>query len=856
MSRRNERARGKAAEPDLLPRGWAEAEGAVIQGWARDPLTNGPATLFLTVDEAVAARLDCNQHLAKPGVPAEATDAGFRVTLPKALEDDRPHRLSLRFPSGQALPFRSPSGASVSEWIVQLPGRYALEGVVDGLVGAALCGWIIRRNLDTGRATGGETVEILHEGRRVGQVVASLFRPDVAEALECEPNCGFSFVLPASLRNGQHSTLTVRAAVNGEELQGSPAQVHFLPEEAIRRLSSLFEEVNRICSQNYALRDRLRQMLDMDEFSVGQYNEWAALYFPKLRARVRERLDAAGRAAGSGCPPLVSVVCPVYKPEPAALDATICSVRRQTYVNWELILVDDGGKSAPVTRVLERHAREDKRVRLLPQLRNAGISAATNVAIAAARGRYVAFLDHDDLIEDVALDLMVAEALQTGAKALYSDEDKIQADGVLSEPHLKPDWNHRLLLSNNYVCHFLVVERETLMKETLMKGTLMRTGANAGPLDAAYDGAQDHDLVLRLAELLPAGAIRHVPEILYHWRKSANSTALRQDTKGYAADAGQRAVTAHLARRGLPGRAAAQNGTTRYAVEWFFKEAPSISILIPFRDQADITKACVGAILGTTRYPHYEVVLVDNWSTHEETRTYCQALRNEPRVRQVRIEEEFNYSRINNLAAATCQSDYLLFLNNDVVIKQADWLDRLVAEALADPTVGGVGAKLLYPNGTVQHAGVVLGVGGIADHAFRGLQVDHPGYAARAVSAQQISAVTAACLLCRASAFREVRGFDEDKLKIVFNDVDLCLRLGQAGWKIIYTPSVVAEHHESLSRGSDLVPDQQDRFYAENETMRERWGALIADDPFYSPHFSRAHGMFNALSSKPPPRRA
>ncbi|MBV9747579.1 MAG: glycosyltransferase family 2 protein, partial [Acetobacteraceae bacterium] len=290
-------------------------------------------------------------------------------------------------------------------------------------------------------------------------------------------------------------------------------------------------------------------------------------------------------------------------------------------------------------------------------------------------------------------------------------------------------------------------------------------------------------------------------------------------------------------------------------VEWSFKEKPSVSIIVPFRDEATMTRTCVDSLLGKTGYPHYEVVLVDNWSIGEDTRCYLRALQNEPRVRQIRIEEEFNYSRLNNVAAATCRSDYLLFLNNDVRIKQTDWLDRLVAEALADPLVGGVGAKLLYPNGTVQHAGVVLGVGGVADHAFRGLAAEEPGYAFRAALAQELSAVTAACLLCRASAFRAVGGFDEGELKVVFNDVDLCLRLGRAGWKIVFTPSVVAEHHESLSRGSDMAPEHRDRFYAENQVMLERWGGLIADDPHYNPHFSRAHGMFSSLRSKAPPLR-
>lgn len=843
MSRRNESNLGRTGRPDLETQGWAEIEGTAIQGWARDPLSGGAAVLFLTIDGAIAARLDCNQQIAGPDLPRESGGAGFRVVLPKSLEDGQTHLLSLRFAGGQALPFRTPSGAFVAEWAMQLVERYAIEGVVDGMTGVTLRGWAVRRNLDTGRCTGGETVEILHEGHRIGQVAANLFRPDVAAALGCEPNCGFGFVLPPPFRSGQHATFAVRAAGNGEELRGSPAQVRLIPAEATTRLGELFEDVNRICAQSYAVRDELRKLLDADGFSVGQYNAWAALYFPRLRARVRGRLGGGEGTLREG--PLVSVACPVHKPDPAALDATVRSVRRQTYANWELILVDDGGKSAPVTRVMEEHARADGRVRLVPRKRNGGISAATNAAIAASRGDYVAFLDHDDLIEDVALELLVAEALRTGAKVLYSDEDKIAPDGVLSEPHLKPDWNHRLLLSYNYACHFLMVERETLLK----------AGAKAGPLDPAYDGAQDHDLALRLAEMLPGNAIHHVPEILYHWRKSANSTALRQEAKSYAADAGQRAVDAHLARRGLPGRAVALEGATRYAVEWSFAQTPRISVIIPFRDEAAVTKACVDAILGLTRYPDYEIVLVDNWSTQDDTRLYLQALRNEPRVRQLRVEEEFNYSRINNLAAAGCESEFLLFLNNDVVVRQADWLERLVAEALADPGVAAVGAKLLYPNGTVQHAGVILGVGGVADHAFRGLAGDDPGYLSRAACAQELSAVTAALLLCRASAFRDVGGFDEEGFKVAFNDVDLCLRFGRAGHKIVFTPAVVAEHHESLSRGNDMTGDKRDRFYTENQRMRERWGSRLADDPCYNPHFSRAYGIFNTLSSAPPPRR-
>ena len=840
MSKRSEKQIQDRAEPDLQPRGWAEVDGAVIRGWARDPLGGKPATLFLIIDDTVAARLACTQTLEGRGLPEEAVGASFRIVLPQQLDNGRTHRVALRFADGQALPFRSPSGILVPEWLLQHMGRYAIEGVVDGLTGAALRGWIIRRNLDTKVGAGGETVEVLRDGRIIGQAVANLFRPDVAAAMSCEPNCGYSFVLPPALRNGQPHLLTVRAAGNGEQLGGSPVEVRLLSEDAISKLSDIYEEVDRVCVQNYLLREELKRLLDTDEFSVEQYNTWATSYFARLRTRVEERLGD-----GIGTPdtdmPLVSIVCPVYKPEPGVLDATIQSVRRQTYRDWELILVDDGGKTADVTKLMEQHAQEDKRVRLLPQKRNAGISAATNVGVAAAKGRYVAFLDHDDLIEDVAVQLMVAEAVRTGAKVLYSDEDKIQNDGVLSEPHLKSDWNYRLLLSYNYVCHFLMVEREALVA--------------AGPLDSEYDGAQDHDLILRLAERLPPEAIHHVPEILYHWRKSLTSTALSGDTKGYAADAGRRAVNAHLARRKLPGKAGTRAGITRYSVEWSFKDKPSVSIIVPFRDQADVTKRCVDMIFANTGYPNYEVVLADNWSTRDDMRAYLNALRNEPRARTLRIEEEFNFSRINNKAVATCKSDFVLFLNNDVYVSQLDWIDQMVAEALADPRVGAVGAKLLYPNGAIQHAGVILGVGGVADHAFRGTPRDDAGYFSRASCAQQLSAVTAACMLCRTSAFREVGGFDEETLKIAFNDVDLCLRLGRAGWKIIFQPGVVAEHHESLSRGSDIAPEKRHRFFAENQAMMERWGAALTDDPFYNPHFARSHGIYTTLSSKVPAAR-
>ena len=305
----------------------------------------------------------------------------------------------------------------------------------------------------------------------------------------------------------------------------------------------------------------------------------------------------------------------------------------------------------------------------------------------------------------------------------------------------------------------------------------------------------------------------------------------------------------HLTRRGLPAEVEAISGITLYNVRWAFRAEPKVSILIPFRDKPDMTRRCIECILSTTAYANYEVVLIDNWSTQPGTAEFLAEAVQDARVRVVRIEEDFNYSRLNNQAAELLDTDFLLFLNNDVFVQQPDWIRLLVNEALADPLVAAVGAKLLYPNGTVQHGGVVLGVGGIADHTFRFLPADAFGYASRAVVAQELSAVTAACMLCRADAFRAVGMFDEDKLHVAFNDVDLCLRLGRAGYRVVMQPAVVAEHHESVSRGSDLAEQSVARFYAENQVMQDRWGEVLRDDPFYNPHFSHEYGIFERLAS-------
>ena len=417
-------------------------------------------------------------------------------------------------------------------------------------------------------------------------------------------------------------------------------------------------------------------------------------------------------------------------------------------------------------------------------------------------------------------------ASATGARLLYSDEDKIDQAGYFLEPNLKPDWNYRYVLGCNYVCHLLFVHAATLAK--------------VGPLRAEYDGAQDHDLILRLAEEVPAREIHHVPEVLYHWRKTPNSTAVDVSKKGYAIDAGVRAVGDHLKRRGVKAKVSSIRGLTLYGVEWLDRTQPSVTIIIPFKDQIGITQRCLDALLANTAYKNFDIVLVDNWSVTMEAQGFIKRARRISRVRVMTIEEEFNYSRLNNLAAAESRADYLFFMNNDVFVSDPSWLSTIVGEARLSEDIAVVGGKFLYPNSTIQHAGVVVGPDGIAAHVHRGAPDTDYGYIGRAMLSHEISAVTAAGMLIRASVFREVGGFDEVDLRVAYNDVDLCLRVREAGYRIVWCAEFVAAHHESLSRGSDDPPEHEARFFRETQVMLQRWGGkpCFAHDPFYSRFFT------------------
>ncbi|WP_250523157.1 MULTISPECIES: glycosyltransferase family 2 protein [unclassified Caballeronia] len=569
---------------------------------------------------------------------------------------------------------------------------------------------------------------------------------------------------------------------------------------------------------------RGRRILASEQFesSPEAYRRWIEQHDAiddAKRAALRQRCSTLPRQ------PLISVLVPTYNSDVALLRAMIESVQAQIYPHWELCIADDASTRPDVAETLKDHAARDSRIKIALRKQNGHISEASNSALALATGEFVALLDHDDILPEHAL-YHVAAAINAhpDARLFYSDEDKLTTDGERIAPYFKSDWNPELFLVQNLFSHLGVYETALVRQ--------------AGGFRKGFEGSQDHDLALRCVAIAGHGAVHHIPHVLYHWRIVPGSTAGAGTEKPYALTAGIRAVEEHLARtsvRGTVGQLSSDVGIlrVRYAPP---SPAPLVSIVIPTRDGVDLLRQCIESIFAKSTYPNFEIIVVDNGSVRPETLAYFNTLRARANVRVSRDDRPFNFSALNNAAVALSGGEFVCLLNNDIEVITPDWLEELVSIA-AQPGNGAVGACLWYPNETLQHGGVVLGLGGVAGHMHYKIRRGTFGYFGRAVATQNISVVTAACLVIRKAIYEEVGGLDET-FAVAFNDVDFCIRVREAGYRNVWTPHAELYHHESATRGSDMAPEKFQRFQREVRLMESRWGDTLLRDPAYNPNLS------------------
>ena len=559
---------------------------------------------------------------------------------------------------------------------------------------------------------------------------------------------------------------------------------------------------------------RLHERFEPEEVPYGP---WYRAYIPTeetLETQRKQKFDYS---------PLISIAVPAYQTPVEFLRQMIESLIVQTYSNWELCIVNASPDNEEMQKVLAEYSAGDSRVRFCNLKENLGIAENTNRAFAMTKGEFVGLLDHDDLLAPNAL-YEIVKILQDHlqADALYTDEDKVTTElDEHFQPHLKPDFNLDLLRSNNYICHFFVVRKSIVEK--------------AGGFRKEFDGAQDYDFIFRCTE--NAGEVLHVPEILYHWRTHKASTADNPASKMYAFEAGKRAIEAHLKRTGTKGEVSHTQDLGFYRVKYPVQGKPLVSVIIPNKDEKETLQTCLEMLEKNTGYQNFEIIIVENNSTTDEIFRYYKELSGNRRIHLLRWGKEFNYSAINNFAAAHAKGEYLLFLNNDVKSINPDWLEEMLG-VCQRPEVGGVGAKLIYPDNTIQHAGCVIGMGGIAGHMFVDMPADRTGYLHKASLLQDMSAVTAACLLMKKEVFEQAGGFTEE-LAVAFNDVDLCLKVRKNGYLIVYDPYAKLYHMESKTRGAEDSKEKVRRFQTEIEYMRCHWIDILKNgDPCYNKNLS------------------
>ncbi|NKC03102.1 glycosyltransferase family 2 protein [Ochrobactrum haematophilum] len=567
--------------------------------------------------------------------------------------------------------------------------------------------------------------------------------------------------------------------------------------------------------------DQIQVSMDGQIVDRNNYFEWVRLYSSvdeTTRKKIRNNIDRMQAK------PKISIIMPVYNPNLDWLSEAVESVRSQLYDNWELCIADDCSPNPEVKKELEALQKRDRRISVVFRPENGHISAASNSAIELATGEWLALMDQDDLLPEDAL-YHVADAIteHPEARLIYSDEDKIDEMGRRFDPYFKSDWNPDLFLSHNMISHLGVYQRDLVHQ--------------LGGFRQGFEGSQDYDLAMRVIEKLNDDQILHIPRILYHWRSHAESTAQAGSNKNYALLAGEKTLNDHFQRTNTEAKAELLD-FGMYRVHYALpKNPPLVSLIVPTRNALSLVKQCIDSILEKTTYPNYEVIIVDNNSDDPETLAYFETFKEHKRVRVLRDERPFNYSALNNNAVEHAKGEYIGLINNDIEVISPEWLSEMMSIAL-QPRVGAVGARLWYPNDTLQHGGVIVGLGGVAGHSQKGLDRQSRGYFGRAQLIQTLSAVTAACLIVSKNTYNEVGGLNDTHLTVAFNDVDFCLKVRAAGYRNIWTPYAELYHHESATRGLETTPEKKQRFLGEVRYMEQTWATNRWNDPAYSPNLA------------------
>lgn len=719
--------------------------------------------------------------------------------------------------------------------------KRSVIGVVDSATAFEIRGWAV----DLCDKSIPVILEFYADSTLIGIMPCCEPRPDVQDLVGGHGKYGFTFKISTAHRANFAGGRTLIAIDSvSRERVGVSSIAHSDATQDWDAISSTRKELIEIRQVLARIEQRLPEIGRMASVPLEAYSEyWDRFYRPLPETLSAQRL----RSARLPYRPLISVVLPTWNSDTRLLAKAIDSVLAQTWEHWELVIADDASDHDELR--LLRHRFGDPRIRWIDAPSRAGIARNTNEGIAVAVGDYIAFLDHDDELTPDAFYHVAVSLQERRYSLLYSDEDRIEEDEfgrcVHHTPFFKPGFDPDLLRAINYMCHLVVLRRDLVTA--------------LGGLRAGFEGAQDHDLLLRAVASLPPSEIRHLPRILYHWRVTPGSVSR---TPALASQIQQNIIAAvedQLRRLSFVAKVETHRDPVGPArpfatrVRWSMPSTSSkLSIIVPTRDRLDLLRPCLDSVLDSLSYysGQHEILLVDNESAEPATLTWFTSLEALPQIRLIRFRGPFNWSAINNAAAREATGDVLIFLNNDTLVLTKDWCAELVANALRED-VGAVGARLLYSDGTIQHAGVLLGVEGVAGHECVGETTEAGGYFGRSQLLRSAAAVTGACLATRTALFNELGGFDDLNLKVAFNDVDYCMKARKAGYRIVYNPFAVLYHFESKSRGRELSQAQQMRHRTEAQAFRTRWSGTEVFDPYYNPHFERFARPFDRL--RPPP---